>query len=74
MKTNELIGETLYWSLIERAGIQIKKHCETWIALPFDAEFSEESYYEGDTPLMAAMRCHVASVLGDDVDIPDNLS
>ncbi len=27
----------------------------------------------GTTPLIAAMRCYVASKLGDTVDIPDNL-
>lgn len=27
----------------------------------------------GDTPLIAAMRCFVASVLGDEVDIPEEL-
>jgi hypothetical protein len=28
----------------------------------------------GTTPLIAAMRCYVASKLGDDIDIPDPLS
>jgi hypothetical protein len=27
----------------------------------------------GDTPLIAAMRCYVASKLGDDVDVPPEL-
>ena len=27
----------------------------------------------GDTPLIAAMRCFVASKLGDEVDVPDEL-
>ena len=27
----------------------------------------------GDTPLIAAMRCYVASKLGDEVEIPDEL-
>ena len=27
----------------------------------------------GDTPLVAAMRCYVASKLGDEVDVPDEL-
>ena len=27
----------------------------------------------GPTPLVAAMRCRVASVLGDDVDVPEEL-
>jgi hypothetical protein len=29
-----------------------------------------EGTYEGPTPLIAAMRCYVASKLGDEVDIP----
>ena len=28
----------------------------------------------GDTPLIAAMRCYVASQLGDEVDIPEELA
>jgi len=28
---------------------------------------------EGPTPLIAAMRCYVASKLGDEVDVPDEL-
>lgn len=28
---------------------------------------------EGPTPLIAAMRCYVASKLGDEVDIPEEL-
>ena len=28
---------------------------------------------DGDTPLIAAMRCYVASKLGDDVDVPAEL-
>lgn len=32
--------------------------------------FSEE---EGPTPLIAAMRCYVASELGDEVEVPDEL-
>lgn len=29
--------------------------------------------YWGDTPLIAAMRCYVASKLGDEVDVPEEL-
>ena len=31
-------------------------------------------YEEGPTPLIAAMRCYVASKLGDTVDIPEELT
>ena len=29
--------------------------------------------HEGDTPLIAAMRCYVASKLGDEVEVPDEI-
>ena len=59
--------------IIEREGIQIQKHRSGWVALPEDAQFSEEEYQDGSTPLIAAMRCYVASRLGDEVEIPDDL-
>ena len=31
-------------------------------------------HYEGPTPLIAAMRCYVASKLGEEVDVPDELA
>ena len=30
--------------------------------------------YDGPTPLIAAMRCYVASELGDEVDVPEGLA
>lgn len=30
-------------------------------------------HWEGPTPLIAAMRCYVASKLGDEVEVPDEL-
>jgi hypothetical protein len=40
---------------------------EFWTATMYLAES------EGPTPLVAAMRCYVASKLGDEVDVPDEL-
>ena len=60
--------------IIEREGIQIQKHLSGWVALPEGAEFSEENYQEGETPLTAAMRCHAASKLGDEIEIPQELT
>jgi hypothetical protein len=34
----------------------------------------EVFYHYGPTPLIAAMRCYVASELGDEVDIPEELA
>ena len=59
--------------IIEREGIHIKKHPSDWIALPYDSVFSEVAYQQGPTPLIAAMRCHVASKLGDEVEVPEEL-
>jgi hypothetical protein len=35
--------------------------------------FSDERFY-GPTPLIAAMRCYVASKLGDEVEVPEELT
>lgn len=36
-------------------------------------KWNAEGWLEGPTPLIAAMRCYVASKLGDEVDIPEEL-
>jgi len=59
--------------IIEREGIALQMHLGHWISLPYDSVFSEEAYQQGPTPLVAAMRCYVASKLGDEVDVPDEL-
>lgn len=53
-----------------------------WSAKKHERQYDEESgeyikgsdfFMSGDTPLIAAMRCYVASKLGDEVDIPNEL-
>ena len=60
--------------IIEREGITIarrgKYSYSAWGAVLNDFEFDEE----GPTPLIAAMRCYVASKLGDEVEIPKALT
>lgn len=47
------------------------EHEARWIAkTTYEGEWFET---EGPTPLIASMRCYVASKLGDSVDIPDKL-
>ena len=58
--------------IIEREGIQLRCGLGGWVALPYDSAFSEEAYQEGDTPLIAAMRCYVASKLGDEIQLLKN--
>jgi hypothetical protein len=58
--------------IIEREGINIIQS-GSWLA-EMDADHSGAVISaEGPTPLIAAMRCYVASVLGDTVDIPEEL-
>jgi hypothetical protein len=53
--------------IIEREGIDIYQS-GVWVA-----EMDCKHTTEGPTPLIAAMRCYVASKLGDDVTVPDGL-
>lgn len=57
--------------IIEREKIgTVYRAGEYWLAYTFDgAEFEGI----GPTPLIAAMRCYVASKLGDEVEIPEEL-
>ena len=56
--------------IIEREGIELL--CESlgfrWVAIP-----QKGPEWRGTTPLIAAMRCYVASKLGDEVEIPEEL-
>jgi hypothetical protein len=64
--------------IIEREGITIctEGEGESWSAYfrenLFDDEYEHE-YQHGPTPLIAAMRCYVASQLGDEVEVPEEL-
>ena len=54
--------------IIEREKIELTHDgFEWWARIWADED------YEGPTPLIAAMRCYVASVLGDEVEVPDEL-
>ena len=55
--------------IIERERIELKDDGGTdWLA-----SHNNESVEFGPTPLIAAMRCYVASKLGDEVEIPEEL-
>lgn len=57
-------------AIIEREHICLMYYPAHWSAL---AETGQR-HSRGATPLAAAMRCYVASKLGDDVDIPEALN
>jgi hypothetical protein len=68
--------------IIERELITVASNGETafthqkWTAYRVDNLFNDDFAHEnqnGPTPLIAAMRCFVASRLGDEVEIPDEL-
>jgi hypothetical protein len=67
--------------IIEREGISITGtgftwwECEEgWYAhICNTKDFIEDQYEHGSTPLIAAMRCYVASKLGDEVEVPEEL-
>lgn len=52
----------------ERIELEVENFPRGWIATPHDGNF-----LRGATALIAAMRCYVASKLGDEVDVPDEL-
>jgi hypothetical protein len=59
--------------IIEREAIQITpdEYKGTWTA--YMTNGGEPYECEGPTPLIAAMRCYVASKLGDTVELPTEL-
>ena len=59
--------------IIERKCIDLQYqggNVDVWAADMFGADCS----VYGDTPLIAAMRCYVTSKLGDEVEIPEELT
>lgn len=61
--------------IIEREGITLRRgHSGWWIACRLDINDYEQFMAISPTPLIAAMRCYVASKLGDEVDVPEELA
>ena len=66
-------------AIIEREGISICNleanvwGVEGWTASVGELWSPDEAGWVSPTPLIAAMRCYVASKLGDEVEIPDEL-
>ena len=61
--------------IIEREKIDVirKEQWEAWMD-NYDPEgVVDASFGSGPTPLIAAMRCYVASKLGDDIEVPPEL-
>lgn len=62
--------------IIEREEITVCWQGATWVGSKFNVRVTDEYEFQqtGTTPLIAAMRCFVASKLGDEVDVPDELA
>ena len=63
--------------IIEREAVHLFQQGSTseWTAsLPRDTKVGWRILRYGPTPLIAAMRCYVASKLGDAVDVPEELT
>jgi hypothetical protein len=54
--------------IIEREGLTLTHQADQWVA-----QTDDDLFAHGPTPLIAAMRCYVASKLGDDIEIPKEL-
>jgi hypothetical protein len=57
--------------IVERESMQLWKGGE-WCA-SLDQSFNPPEFSTGTTPLEAAMRCYVASKLGDEIELPEEL-
>ncbi len=57
--------------IIEQEKIELNLFGSGWMATRIDGPAVSEEI--GPTPLVAAMRCYVASEFGDEVDVPDEL-
>ena len=56
--------------IIEREGITLRNFIQ---GARWDAEIDDLALESGPTPLIAAMRCYVASKLGDTVEVPKEI-
>ena len=70
-------NSTIDWAqggpIIEREGINLRALSGAlWEAETWSAE-GGQYLLDGPTPLIAAMRCYVASKLGDEVEVPNEL-
>ncbi len=69
--------------IIERERIDVTWYIDHWTATWWAdnsgmakdqaQRFKRNRQHSGPTPLIAAMRCYVASKLGDEVDVPEGL-
>lgn len=62
--------------IMERENVSVQPGNEwplKWIAYKGGRVAGPSFYQHGDTPLISAMRCYVASKMGDEIEIPKEL-
>ena len=59
--------------IIERERIYLSPLSDYWEAQGDGPQYHDDTLQTGPTPLIAAMRCFVASRLGDEVDVPEGI-
>lgn len=64
---------TLGGPIIEREGFELCRLESSAFGIEWRAQIDCDCRFYGPTPLIAAMRCYVASKLGDEVEIPQEL-
>ena len=62
--------------IIEREAISLCWEGTVWVGSLFDAQADNKYEFNqsGPTPLIAAMRAHVASKLGETVNVPEDMA
>ncbi len=62
--------------IIEREGVTLTQYDDypNWSATLYATDYNEHTHVTAPTPLIAAMRCYVASKLGDEIDLPKELT
>lgn len=62
-------------AIIERECIEIScLHTTGYTPDTWTAQHPQRAWARGTTPLIAAMRCYVASKLGDEVEVPEEVA
>jgi hypothetical protein len=60
-------------AIIQREWINITNQDDVWTAETADDVPDGYVTMQGETPLVAAMRCYVAQRIGDEIEVPEEL-
>ena len=63
----------IFWHHMDQRWFAANNQCAKWDDQTGEYIEGSDCKCDGPTPLIAAMRCYVASKLGDEVDVPKEL-